>query len=290
MIKASDIKDLREQTGAGMMDCKKALEECAGDMARAMDYLREKGIAKAAKKASRIAAEGLAVVKTSGNKAIVVEVNSETDFVAKNEEFQALVNSIGEVVLKSTAHDVSEALNLTTDEGTLNDLIINKTAKIGEKLSFRRFDILEKTDSQVFGAYSHMGGKIVSLCVLENASLDLAKDIAMHIAAMNPLYISSSDVKQDIIDREREVLTEQAHNEGLDSARIPMIVEGRLKKFYEENCLLNQNFIKENKMSVDNYLKNNKASLISMIRYSVGEGIEKKNEDFASEVMKQING
>ena len=290
MISASMVKELRETSGAGMLDCKKALEATNGNMDEAINWLREKGISKAAKKASRIAAEGLAYAKVNGNKAVIIEVNSETDFVAKNDEFKELVNTIAETILNSDATDMDSALELDVDGKKLTDLITEKVATIGEKLSFRRFEVLTKDDNQIFGDYSHMGGKIVTLALLEGNDSELAKDIAMQIAAMKPLYLSREDVPEDRVEQERTILTEQAENEGLDSNKLPMIVNGRLNKFYEEICLLDQGFIKENKMKVSKYVESKNSKIVKFVRYEVGEGIEKREENFADEVMKQING
>lgn len=290
MISASMVKELRETTGAGMLDCKKALEETNGSIEEAINWLREKGISKAAKKASRIAAEGLAYSVISDNNAVIVEINSETDFVAKNEEFKGLVNTIADTILNNSVNSNEEVLELSNNGSTINDLIIDKTATIGEKLSFRRFEKMQKGDNQIFGSYSHMGGKIVSLVLLNGNDNEVAKDIAMHIAAMKPLYLNKENVPADVVEKEREILTEQAQNEGLDEKKLPMIVNGRLNKFYEEVCLEDQFFVKENKMKVSAYLTSKNMSVVSFVRYEVGEGMEKKEENFADEVMKQING
>ena len=289
MITASMVKELRELTGAGMLDCKKALEEANGNIEEASTWLREKGIAKAAKKESRIAAEGLVSILTKGNKAVIVEVNSETDFVAKNVEFQSLVKNIASTILNSNVTNNEEALALEFEGKTLNDLIVEKIATIGEKLSFRRFSLVEKNDDEVFGTYSHMGGKIVTLVVLKGNNEELAKDVAMQVAAMRPLYLNRDQVPNEVIDKERTILTEQAENEGLDPNKIPMIVNGRLNKFYEEVCLVDQNFVKENKMKVSKYVENKNSEILSFIRFEVGEGMEKKEENFAEEVAKQMN-
>ena len=289
MVNASMVKELRETSGAGMLDCKKALEATNGNMEEAINWLREKGISKAAKKASRIAAEGLAFAKVDGNKAVIVEVNSETDFVAKNEEFKSLVNEIADIVLENNPKNVEEALEVVSNGKKLSDIISEKVATIGEKLSFRRFEVLEKEDSQIFGTYSHMGGKIVTLVVLEGNDAELAKDIAMQAAAMRPLYLNRDEVPTDRIEKERAVLTEQAENEGLDQNKLPMIVNGRLNKFFEEICLVDQGFIKENKMKVSKYVESKNSNIVKFVRYEVGEGIEKKEENFADEVMKQMN-
>lgn len=288
-ISASMVKELRETTGAGMLDCKKALEATDGNIESAIDWLREKGISKAAKKSTRIAAEGLAEAKTDNNKAVIVEINSETDFVAKNEEFKKLVETVTDTILKSNATTLEEALKLTVDGKDLEQLIAEKSGTIGEKITLRRFEIVEKNDDQVFGTYSHQGGRIVTLTVLDGNDLELAKDIAMQAAAMRPLYLTRDEVPEEKVEKERTILMEQAENEGLDSNKIPMIVNGRLNKYFEEVCLVDQGFIKENKMKVSKYVESKKSKIIKFIRYEVGEGIEKKNENFADEVMKQIN-
>ena len=287
MVSASMVKELRELTGAGMLDCKKALDEVNGNMEEAITYLREKGISKAQKKSSRIAAEGLALSKVNGNKAVIVEVNSETDFVAKNEEFIKLINAIADTLLESNAKTVEEALELKYEDKTINNLIIEKISTIGEKLSLRRFEIVEKKDSEVFGTYSHLNGKIVTLDVLSSDE-ELAKDIAMQIAAMRPSYLSKEDVPSEVVEKERTILKETAVNEGLAENKIDMIVNGRLNKFYEEICLLEQGFIKENKMKVSKYVESKNSKILSFVRYEVGEGMEKKEENFADEVMKQM--
>ena len=289
MISASMVKELRESTGAGMLDCKKALEASNGNMEDAITWLREKGISKAAKKASRIAAEGLALCKINGNKAVIVEVNSETDFVAKNEEFQNLVNIIADTILKNNVDTLEEANKLVYNDKTIEQLIVEKTSTIGEKISFRRFEIVEKEDSDVFGTYSHMGGKIVSVCVLTKDE-ELAKDIAMQIAAMKPLYLNRDMVPAEVLEKEKSILKEQAENEGLDPSKIDMVVNGRVNKYYEEVCLVDQGFIKENKMKVSKYVDSKGSSIKYFVRYEVGEGMEKREENFADEVMKQING
>lgn len=290
MIKASDVKELREKTGAGMLDCKKALEANNGDMEKSIDWLREKGIAKAAKKESRIAAEGLTEATTDGNNAVILEVNCETDFVAQNDEFKKLVSSIMKTLLNNDAKTVEEANELTIVDGseTIEDAIVNFTAKIGEKISFRRFEKVTKTDSQNFGIYSHMGGKITSLVVLDGTSTEVAKDVAMHVAAMNPTAIKRDEVPAELVERESHVIKEQVMQEGKPEAIAEKMVTGRLNKFYKEICLEEQAFIKDSGMSVLDYVKSNNGSIVKMVRFAVGEGIEKKEEDFASEVMSQI--
>ena len=289
MITANMVKELREATGAGMLDCKKAFTETNGNMEEAITWLREKGISKAAKKQTRIAAEGLAKAKVEGNKAVIVEVNSETDFVAKNPEFTGLVDLIATAILSSNVKTVEEVMKLEVEGNTIENIIIDKTATIGEKLSFRRFELVEKEDNQVFGTYSHMGGKIVTLAVLEGTDEEVAKDVAMQIAAMRPLYLDKDSVPTERVEKEREILTEQAENEGLDANKLPMIVNGRLNKFYEEVCLLDQGFVKENKMKVSKYVESKNMKVLSFVRYEVGEGMEKREENFADEVAKQMN-
>ena len=289
-ITASLVKELREVTGAGMMDCKKALSECNGNMDEAVNWLREKGIAKSAKKESRIAAEGLANIYVDGNNAVIVEVNSETDFVSKNEEFRAMIDTIGNTILASNATTVEDANALACEEGTIADLVIAKTAKIGEKLSLRRFVKVTKEDNDNFGAYIHMGGKIAVLTVIKNASEEVAKEVAMQAAAMKPLYVFAEDVPADVLDAERQVQKEIAINEGKPADIAEKMVEGGIKKYYKEICLAEQPFIKDGDISVSKYVANNGGEIKSMVRYEVGEGMEKRNDNFAEEVMNQING
>ncbi len=288
-ITASLVRELREKSGAGMMDCKKALTECNGDINASMDYLREKGIAKAEKKGARIAAEGLANIYINNNKAVILEVNSETDFVSKNEEFTNMIDEIGNSILNSDATTLESALNVNTNSGTVNDLIVAKTAKIGEKLSLRRIEVVEKSDSEVFGTYLHMGGKIACLTVLDGSNESVAKDVAMQASAMRPTYLFREDVPESVIEREKEVLKEQAINEGKSAEIAEKTVTGRLNKFYKEVCLAEQAFIKDSNLNVETYVKNNGGTIKKMIRYEVGEGMEKRCENFAEEVMNQVN-
>ena len=289
-INAKMVKELRETTGAGMLDCKKALEATDGNIESAIDWLREKGISKAAKKQTRIAAEGLAYSKIDGNKAVIVELNSETDFVAKNEEFKSLVEEIANIIITNDVKHVEEALALKVSDKDVAELIAEKSGTIGEKLTLRRFEVLTKNDDQIFGTYSHMGGKIVTLVVLDGSDEELAKDIAMQAAAMKPLYLTRDEVPEERVEKERTILMEQAENEGLDENKLPMIINGRLNKFFEEVCLVDQSFIKESKVKVAKYVKEKNSNIIKFVRYEVGEGIEKKQENFADEVMKQVNG
>ena len=287
-ISASMVKDLRDKTGAGMMDCKKALVETNGDIDAAIDYLREKGISKAAKKAERIAAEGLSNIYINGNNAVVVELNSETDFVAKNSEFKELLDKIGNTILNSDAKDLEGALALTCDGVTLNDLIISATAKIGEKISLRRFAKVTKKDNEIFGDYLHMGGKISSLVIIEGGNKDVAHDVAMQAAAMRPLYTTIDAVPEDDVEHEKSVIKEQVVNEGKKLEYADKIIEGRIRKFFEETVLVEQTFIKDSSLTIKAYLEQNNAKLISLVKYEVGEGMEKRNDDFAAEVMSQI--
>ena len=291
-ISAQAVKELRERTGAGMMDCKRALEETAGDMEKAIDLLRERGIAKAAKKSGRIAAEGLTAVAVSGNVAAIVEVNCETDFVAKNPEFQKLVNDIAEHVVSQRPATVEQALEQPFKGAgdSLSHVINEKISTIGENISFRRFFISEKSDAGIFGTYLHMGGKIGVLVTLEGTQNEtLAKDLGMHAAAANPRYANRDEVSQDEINREREVLKNQALAEGKPANIVEKMVEGRLSKFFEEHVLVEQPFVKDPDKKVSALLKEAGATVKEFARFQVGEGIEKKQEDFAAEVMAQVN-
>ena len=289
MFSASDVKELRERTGAGMMDCKKALQETNGNMDAAIDWLREKGISKAEKKESRIAAEGITKIVVDGNDAVIVEVNSETDFVAKNKEFTDFVDMLANTIVKNDKTTLEDVLQIKVNDETINDKLIALVAKIGEKISFRRFEKITKTDDEVFGAYSHMGGRIGVITKVKGTNEEVAKDVAMHIAAMRPLCQSRKDVDQATLEHEQKVIKEQVMNEGKPAEIAEKMVAGRINKFYKENCLLEQEFIKESKVSVEQFLKNNNSTLISYVRYEVGEGLEKREENFAEEVMNQIN-
>lgn len=291
MFSASDVKELREKTGAGMLDCKKALQESEGNMEKAIDWLREKGISKAAKKESRIAAEGLSEILVDGNKAVILEINSETDFVAKNAEFTNFVSLLAKVVLENCPKTMEEAMELPMGDGTVNSSLINLIAKIGEKISFRRFEIVEKNDNQVFGVYNHQNlGKINVIAVLDGDNSEIARDVAMHVAAMNPGYLSRSDVPEDVINHEKDVIKKQAIEEGKPAEIAEKMVNGRINKFYKEVCLLEQPFIKDPDLDVAGYAKANNMAVVKFVRFEVGEGMEKRNDDFASEVMSQING
>ena len=288
MISASLVKELREKTGAGMLDCKKALEANDGNIESAVDWLREKGISKAAKKSDRIAAEGVAAILVDGNDAVILEMNSETDFVAQNEKFKELVDSVLKTLIKSDVTTVEEALELPCEDGTVNDLIVSKTATIGEKLSLRRFAKVTKGDNETFGSYIHMGGKIAVLIVTENTSEEVARDVAMHAAAMRPKYVKTTDVPAEEVAKEEEVLKEQAVNEGKPAEIAEKMVKGRINKFYKEICLEEQPFVKDGDINVKTYVKNNGGEIKSMYRFEVGEGMEKREENFAEEVAKQM--
>ena len=277
MFTAQDVKNLREKTGAGMLDCKKALDETKGNIEEAINWLREKGISKALKKAERIAAEGLSEAVSNDTNAVIIEVNCETDFVARNEEFKTLINTIANAILNNEVKTMEDANKLEVDNETIEEKIVAFTAKIGEKISFRRFEKLAKTESQEFGIYSHMGGKITSVVVIEGNNHEVAKDIAMHVAAMNPSYLVSSDIPEDVLNKEREIIKEQSMNEGKPAEIAEKMVEGRIRKFFKEVCLVEQEFIKDPSLSVGNYAKNNNCSIVKMVRYEVGEGIEKRN-------------
>ena len=256
-ITAQLVKELREKTGAGMMDCKKALVETDGDIEKAIDLLREKGIAKAAKKGDRIAAEGLTSIVVQGNDAVILEVNSETDFVAKNEGFQVLVKELAEHLLANKPESVEVALEQTMANGTKVEEHINAAiATIGEKLSLRRFQVVTKTDADAFGAYLHMGGRISVLSVLEGTTdEEAAKDVSMHIAAINPKYVSRDQVDASELDHEREVLTQQALNEGKPEKIVAKMVEGRINKFYQEICVNEQDFVKNPDVKVGQFVE-----------------------------------
>jgi elongation factor Ts len=293
-ISASLVKELRDKTGAGLMDCKKALVETNGDIDQAIDWLREKGIAKAAKKSSRIAAEGSCAVKVSGNNAVIFELNCETDFVAKNDKFLNLVNLIGDALLVSLPETNEQALESKVNGKSLQDLLLEEVSTIGENLSFRRYELVKKTDNQTFGAYIHMGGKIASLTLIDGTNAEAAKDVAMHVAASSPRYVSRDEISEEFINHEKEVLLREALNENAESDKpkpeniIEKMVEGRLNKNLKDICLLNQPFVKNPDETVEQYVKSKNAKIVLFKRLAVGEGVEKKEENFADEVMKQV--
>ncbi|AFS70810.1 MULTISPECIES: translation elongation factor Ts [Exiguobacterium] len=289
-ITAAMVKELREKTGAGMLDCKKALVEADGDMNAAIDFLREKGIAKAAAKGDRIAAEGLTAVAVNGNKAALVEINSETDFVAKNERFQSLVQNIADAVLRNGSETAEAALASEYEAGkTIETYISEEASTIGEKISLRRVALFAKEDNAAFGSYLHMGGRIGSVVIVEGTTDEaVAKDIAMHIAAARPLYVDRSSVTEEEKAREEKVLTEQALNEGKPANIVEKMIVGRMNKFFEEICLVDQTFVKDPDFKVGKYVESKGGKVVSFVRFEVGEGMEKREENFAEEVMNQL--
>ena len=292
MISASMVKELREKTGAGMMDCKKALTETNGDMEKAVEYLREKGITKAAKKSSRIAAEGLvlAYVSEDGKLGSAVEVNSETDFVAQNAEFRSFVEALAKQVALKSPKDVDDLMKQEfIDEAgkTVSEALVEKVAKIGENMNIRRFVRFETTDGLI-EKYIHGDGKIAVLVNMKNADKELAKDICMQIAAARPEFLDEKSVPAERLEKEMEILKAQAINEGKPAAIAEKVVQGRIGKFYSEICLVDQEFVKNPDMKVSELLKSKGAEVVEFARIERGEGIEKKEENFAEEVMKQI--
>ncbi len=287
-VSVQAIKELREKTGAGMLDCKKALAETDGDIDKAIDYLREKGITKAAKKAGRIAAEGLCNIVADGNAAVIYELNSETDFVAKNDKFLALLDNVGQAILASGASNDEEAMKAEKDGVSVEKMLIDATATIGEKISLRRVSRVVKEDGQAFGSYLHMGGRIAVLNITDVENEEVAKDVAMHIAAQNPKYLDRSQVDPETLEHEKHVLTQQALTEGKPANIVEKMVIGRLNKFLQDVCLLDQPFVKDPDQKVSQYLKSKGVKVLSFVRLAVGEGIEKKEENFAEEVAAQV--
>ena len=286
MITAALVKELREKTGAGMMDCKKALQECNADLQAAVDWLREKGIAKAAKKAERIAAEGLCEVAVNGNTAYVFELNAETDFVAKNEKFIKILEQISQICVENNCQTVEEILAATLEGQTGNDIIVAATATIGEKISLRRLAVVNKADDEVFGIYKHNGGKILVVSVIKGTDASVAKDICMHVAMYNPRYLDETQVDPEVIEHERKVLVAEAKQQNPEKPEtiLEKMVEGRIRKFKKEICLVDQAFVKDPSVSVAQYLASKNTKAVAYLRYEVGEGMEKRNEDFAAEV------
>ena len=290
MITAELVKQLREKTGAGMMDCKKVLTETDGDMEKAAELLRERGIAKAAKKSGRIAAEGLVAAYVSADKKVgsIVEVNAETDFVAKNDEFVNFVNDIAEIVANSNPKDV-EGLLETSYKGTgktVKEVLTEKIATIGENMTIRRFERFESNG--LIESYIHGAGKIAVLVDFSKGDSTVAKDVCMQIAAARPEYVNREAVPKDRVSKEMEILKAQAMNEGKPAEIAEKMVQGRIGKFYSEICLVDQEFVKDSNLKVSDVLKNNNADIVKFARFEKGEGIEKKEENFAEEVMKQL--
>jgi len=287
------IKILRERTGAGLMDCKHALTECDMDIEKSVDWLREKGIAKQAKKSNRIAAEGLTTVKFNGNEAVVLEINCETDFVAKADPFIELVDDVATICLEQKPADI-EALKLlsTTDGTTVNELFVNAGLKLGEKLSLRRFKLIEKAEGEIFGSYVHGGGTITSLVRVKSGDADFAEQLAMSIAANAPIYLSSKDIPAEEIEKETKLQEETAKDEdNFDKKPADIqekIISGRVKKHFVESVLLEQEFVVNPDITVEKACEQNKAEIVEFVRYQVGEGIEKRKDDFATEVAKEM--
>ena len=293
MVSASQVKELREKTGAGMMDCKKVLTEADGDMEKAIELLRERGIAKAAKKSDRVAAEGLvaAYVSEDGKIGAVVEVNAETDFVASNAEFKSFVADVAKQIALNNPADVEALLaetSISDSSKTVQEVLTNKIATIGENMSIRRFERFESTG--LVEKYIHGDGKIGVLVELENGTQELAKDICMQIAAAKPEFLNREAVPAERVEKEMEILKVQAMNEGKPAAIAEKMVQGRIGKFYGEICLVDQEFVKDPSMKVSDLLKANGANIVRFARLEKGEGIEKKEENFAEEVAKQIKG
>ena len=291
MITASQVKELREKTGAGMMDCKKVLTETDGDMEKAIELLRERGIAKAAKKSGRVAAEGLveAYISEDGKVGAIVEVNSETDFVAKNEEFKEFVLSVAKQVVLKNPKDLDDLLaQESIDEAgkTVKDVLTDKIAKIGENMNIRRYARFESEG--LIEKYIHGDGKIAVLVNMKGGNHEVAKDVCMQIAAARPEYLNEASVPEDRVEKEKEILKAQTMNEGKPEAIAEKIVQGRIRKFFEEVCLVDQVFVKEPNKKVSDLLKENNAEVVEFARFEKGEGIEKKEENFAEEVMKQL--
>ena len=288
-ITAAQVKELRDKTSVGMMDAKKALVEADGDLDKAIDLLREKGMAKAAKKGDRIAAEGMTYVAVKGNKAAIIELNSETDFVAGNAEFNDLLKTVANTIVENAPADVEAALALEVEAGqTLNEKIIGTTQITGEKITLRRFTVVEKADSENFGAYSHLAGSISALVVVEGASEEAAKDIAMHVAAIAPQYVSDADVPAEVVEKEKAVQLASEDLAGKPDNIKEKMVEGRIKKFLAEISLLDQAFVKNGDQTVAEFIASQNGSVKSFVRYQVGDGIEKKVTDLAEEVAKQL--
>lgn len=290
MISAKLVKELRDLTGAGMMDCKKALEATEGNVEKAVDWLREQGIASAQKKSGRIAAEGTTNVLVDGNRAVIIEINSETDFVAKNTQFVELVDAVSKVILDANPADLDAALALDVNGQTVSEAVVSATATIGEKITLRRFAVVDKTDEDTFGSYIHMGGKISAVAVVKGGNEDVAKDIAMQVASMAPQFVSEKDIPAETIEHERNIQLEIVKNDP-DLADKPEqvingIIKGRVSKSLQEISLVDQVYFKDGKAKVAAFLKAENAEVLSFVRFALGEGIEKKVEDFAEEVAK----
>ncbi len=283
------VQELRDRTGAGMMDCKKALQACDEDIDKAIDWLRQKGIAKAASKGNRIAAEGVSTVKVDGNKAVIVEINSETDFTARNERFLHAVDVVAAGLLASNATTLEEGLEVNTEEGTVNEVLSAISFATGEKMTLRRFEIVEKNDDQFFGPYIHMGGKIAALAVVTGGNADVAKDVAMQVASMNPTYIDRDHMPVEEVEHERQIQKELTLSDPKNASKpeniIEKMVEGRVSKALQDICMLDQIYFRDGQTKVSAWLKSNNATVESFVRYATGEGIEKKVDNWVEEVM-----
>lgn len=292
-VTIENVKELRARSGAGMVDCKKALEACNNDVEASCDWLREKGILKAAKKADRIAAEGLTAIACEGNTAVVVEVNSETDFVSKNASFIELVNNIAKALLVSKPTTMEEALATKMGNGTVNDAVINATATIGEKISFRRFEVVSKEDNDAFGEYIHMGGKIGVVVLLKGSNdVEAAKGIAMHVAASAPVYVSKDEIPSDVIEHERHIQVETAKTDpklvGKPEQALAKIIDGKVNKHFAEMCLVDQAYVIDPSLTVGKFAESKGAKVAKFVRFNVGEGMQKREDNFAEEVMAQM--
>lgn len=288
-ITAKLVKELRDMTGVGMMDAKKALVEVEGDIDKAVDFLHEKGLAKAAKKADRIAAEGVTATYVDGNTAALIELNSETDFVAKNDKFQALVATVVKAIAQAKPATMEEALAVKVGDKTIEELILEGTTVIGEKLSLRRFEVLSKADGDAFGEYLHMGGRIGVLTVIEGSDDSVAaKDVAMHVAAINPRYVSREDVSEEDYKHEEKIQTEIALNEGKPANIVEKMIKGRMNKYLAEISLTEQAFVKNPDQTVAEFVASKGGKVKTFVRYEVGEGMEKRQDNFADEVAAQM--
>ena len=288
-ITAKLVKELRDMTGVGMMDAKKALVEVEGDIDKAVDFLREKGLAKAAKKADRIAAEGVTATYVDGNTAALIELNSETDFVAKNDKFQALVATVVKAIAEAKPATMEDALAVKVGDKTIEELILEGTTVIGEKLSLRRFEVLSKADGDAFGEYLHMGGRIGVLTVIEGSDDSVAaKDVAMHVAAINPRYVSREDVSEEDYKHEEKIQTEIALNEGKPANIVEKMIKGRMNKYLAEISLTEQAFVKNPDQTVAEFVASKGGKVKTFVRYEVGEGMEKRQDNFADEVAAQM--
>ncbi len=287
-ITAGMVKELREKTGAGMMDCKKALEETSGDVNAAVDWLREKGIAKAAKKSGRVAAEGLCEIKVDGNYAIMFELNCETDFVSKNDNFKKYIDLIGNALIEQKPENYDCVKNVMIDGKTIDEVIVEATSTIGEKIALRRYVLVQKGDSHSFGTYLHAGGRIGAITIANTNKEEAAYNVAMQVAAYNPRFLNTDEISEEEYNKERNILREEALNEGKPENIVDKMVEGRLRKHFKELCLIDQDYIKDGDLTVSKYLKQQNAKIYTYMRYEVGEGIQKEEVNFADEVKSQM--